>query len=225
MAIAQVASIVKDPSKLKDLFGSTPTLIGDIIVDVLLSETPILSWELTQHPVEAGLDVTDSRYQKPIGAALDCIFCDVEFSIEGLVGDVVGAIASGGSLSDANPFAKATWQEKRDALLELSTLNTFIDVTTPNGEYKNVMIRDVRPLFDKDKSGAYFFRIEFQRVETVSSDIVAVDDSQIPEDLRKKKDKTAATKTAKKAKKGKKAAKKATPKKSSILNDLIGKYI
>ncbi len=45
MSIAQVQSVIEDPSKLKDLFGSTPTLIGDIVVDVLLGETPILSWE------------------------------------------------------------------------------------------------------------------------------------------------------------------------------------
>lgn len=225
MAIAQVASMIKDPSKLKDLFGSTPTLIGDIVVDVLLAETPILSWELTQHPVEAGLDVTDSRYQKPLGVALDCIFCDPEFTLEEFVGDVVGAVASGGSLKDANPFTKATWQEKRDALEALQTKNAFIDVTTPNREYSSMMVKDVRPLFDKDKANAYFFRVELQQVTTATSDIVAVDDSQIPEDLKKKKDTDAAKKTAKKAKKGKKKAETATTKKSSILNDMFGKYL
>jgi len=223
MSIAQVQSVIEDPSKLKDLFGSTPTLIGDIVVDVLLGETPILSWELTSHPVEAGLDVTDSRYQKPVGVALDCIFTDPEFSLDSLVAGAVSAI--GGSLNDANPFAKATWQEKRDALKELQTKNKFIDVITPNDEYKSMMIKDIRPVFGKDHANAYFFRIECQHVQTVSSDIVAIDDSQIPEDLKAKKDAAAAAKTAKKAKKGKKAAEKATPKKSSVLNNLIGKYL
>ena len=225
MAIAQIQSVIEDPSKLKDIFGSTPTLIGDIVVDVLLGETPIHSWDLTTHPVEAGLDVTDSRYKKPVGVALDCIFTDPEFSVTELVGDVVGAIASGGSLADANPFAKATWQEKRDALYELMELNKFIDVTTPNGEYTSMMIKDVRPIFSKDRANAFFFRVEIHNVKTVSSDVVAVDDSQIPEDLKKKKDEDAAKKTAKKAKKGKKAAESATDKKESILNKLIGKYL
>lgn len=225
MAIEQAQGIIEDPSKLKDLFGSTPTLIGDIVVDVLLSEAPLLSWELTAHPVEAGLDVTDSRYQKPVGVTLDCIFTDPEFSIDSLVGGAVGAIASGGSLADANPFAKANWKEKRDALEELSKQNKFIDITTPNGEYKSMMIKDIRPIFDKNKTTAYFFRLEAHKVTTVSSDLIAIDDSQIPEDLKAKKDAAAAAKTAKKAKKGKKAADTATPKKSSVLNNLIGKYI
>jgi len=225
MALPPITSIVKDPSKLKELFGSTPTLIGDIVVDVLLGENQILSWELTKHPVEAGLDVTDSRYQKPVGVSLDCVFCDPEISVSAIAGDLANAIISGGSLSDANPFAKATWQEKRDALRETQTANKLVDVVTPNNEYDSMMIKDIRPIFDKDKSGAYFFRIELERVEVVSSDIVAIDDSQIPEDLKAKKDAAAAAKVAKKKKAGKKTPPVADKKKSSILNDLIGKYL
>ena len=74
MVLPVVQGIIDNPSKLKDLFGSTPTLIGDIVVDVLLSESPTYSWELTKHPVEAGLDIVDSRYQKPVLVSLDCIF-------------------------------------------------------------------------------------------------------------------------------------------------------
>jgi hypothetical protein len=225
MVLAAANQIVKDPSKLKDLFGSTPTLIGDIVVDVLLGENQILSWDLTKHPVEAGLDVTDSRYQKPVGVTLDCIFCDPDFSLGGLAGGLADAIVSKGPLSDANPFSKATWQEKRDALRDLQTGNRFIDVTTPNNEYDSMMIKDVRPIFDKDKADAYFFRIDLERVETVSSDVVAIDDSQIPEDLKAKKDATAAAKTGKKKPKGKQTPKDASKKKSSILNNLVGKYL
>ena len=225
MAITDIQGIIEDPSKLKDLFGSTPTLIGDIVVDVLLGENTNHSWDITKHPVEAGLDVTDSRYKKPAGISMDCIFTGPEFSVTEIVGDVVSALASGGSLKDANPFSKATWQEKRDALYELMNQNLFIDVVTPNTELSSMMISDVRPLFDKDKANAFFFRVECEHVQTVSNDVVAMDDSQIPEDLKKKKDQDAAKKIAKKAKKGKKAAEDATDKKQSILDGLIGKYL
>lgn len=225
MVVPIVQGIITDPKKLKDLFGSTPTLIGDIVVDVLLSESPIYAWDLTKHPVEAGLDVTDSRYKKPVGVALDCIFCDPEFSADALIGNVINAIAQGGSLKDANPFAKATWQEKRDALFELMDLNKIIDCTTPNGEYFGVMIKSVRPTTDKDKSNAFFFRIELESVETVSSEVVAIDDSQIPEDLKAKKDAAAAAKTKGKTRGGKKTTDTASEKKSSVLNNLIGKYL
>ena len=75
------------------------------------------------------------------------------------------------------------------------------------------------------QADVYFFRIELERVQTVSSDIVAIDDSQIPEDLKAKKDAAAAAKAAKKKKAGKKTPETADQKKESILNKLIGKYL
>lgn len=225
MVLPTAIGIIKDPSKLKSLFGSTPTLIGDIVVDVLIGESQALAWDLTKHPVEAGLDVTDSRYQKPVAVSLDCVFCNPDLSLGGLAEGAVASIVSGGSLADANPFAKATWEEKRDALRDLQTSNKLIDVTTPNNEYTSMMIQSIQPIFDKDKSDAYFFRISLERVETVSSDIVAIDDSQIPEDLKAKKDAAAAAKTGKKKPSGKKNTEPAGEKKSSILNNLIGKYL
>ena len=69
------------------------------------------------------------------------------------------------------------------------------------------------------------FRIELESVETVSSEVIAIDDSQIPEDLKAKKDAAAAAKTKGKTRGGKKTTDTASEKKSSVLNNLIGKYL
>jgi hypothetical protein len=216
MAITELTGIIKDPSKLKDIFGSTPTLVDDITIDVLLSETPSYEWDLTKHPVEAGLDVTDSRYKRPVSVTLDCILTNPDFSITNILSTAIGG---------GNPFKVVPWEEKRDALDELMNQNKFIDVVTPNREYSSMMITSVQPMFDKDKSKAYFFRITLERVETVSSEIVNVDPSQIPESLKKAGDSGAKKKTAKAANAGKKAAEKTTEKKESILFKLVGKFI
>lgn len=211
MAITEVQGIISDPSKLKDIFGSTPNLIDDIVIDVILSETPIYSWDIPKHAVEAGTKVGDSRYKKPISLTLDCILTDPDLSVSGIAKSL---------LAGENPFTQATWQEKRDALTDLMDQNKFIDVVTPNDTYDGLMITDVKPIFDKDKSKAYFFRVVFEKVPVVSSEIVSVDESDIPV-----KNKPAAKKTAKKTKAGKKTVQTASEKRSSILNNIVGKYL
>ena len=216
MAIVEIQEFISDPKSLKDIFGSTPNLIGDIPIDVILSETPIHEWDITQHKVDAGLDVTDSRYKRPVGVTLDCILTNPEFSVT----NIASKFISGG-----NPFTEATAKEKKEALEELADRNAFIGVTTPDNEYVSMMIKSISPILDKNKKNAYFYRITLMNVRTVSSTIVAVDDSQIPEDLKKKKKAGSDKKTSKKKKKGKLTAAQAKSKNQSILDKLIGKYI
>lgn len=216
MAITEIAGIIKDPSKLKDIFGSTPTMIGDVVIDVLLSESPSHEWDVTKHPVEAGLDVSDSRYKRPVSVTLDCILTNPDFSVTNIASTLIGG---------GNPFKIIPWEEKRDALTELMDQNKLVDVITPNGEYSSMMVTSAAPMFDKDKSKAYFFRITLEHLIMVSSDITSVDDSQIPEALKKAAQPAAKKKTAKAANAGKKAAGKATEKKESILFKLVGKFL
>jgi hypothetical protein len=218
MVIERTQGIIDDPEQLKELFGTTPTLIDTIPVDVLLSETPTHDWDITSHPVEAGLDVSDSRYKRPVSVTLDCIFTDPDFSIDGILESVVGDIATGGNLDDSTLFRESTWGEKKEALETLAARNVLIDITTPNDTYTSMMIKSIRPLYDKDKSNAFFFRLVADNLEIASSDIVAIDAAEIPDDPQAKK------KTNKTKNKGKKTAVE-DEKKSSVLNNLIGKYL
>jgi len=214
MAITEIQGIIKDPSKLKDIFGSTPILIDDIPVDVLLNETPIYSSDITKHKVEAGLDVTDNRNRRPVGLILECIFTDPDFSL----GNVVGSLLSG-----ENPLAQQTWQEKKGALEALDLANKAIDVVTPLDTYESMMITSIQPTVDVSKSRAFFFKIEFEEIRVVSSDVVAVDDSLVPQKLKEKADPAAKKKTGKLKNAGKKAAGAASPKSESVLSKLLSK--
>ena len=61
-----VIEVIKDPSRLKELFGSTPTKIGDVTVDVLFEEIPDLQWDIPEQRVDVGVDVADTRYQSHV---------------------------------------------------------------------------------------------------------------------------------------------------------------
>jgi len=220
MAIAEIQGIIKDPKKLKQIFGSTPTLIGDIPVDVLLNESPGHDWIITDHPVEAGLDISDSRYKRPVSVALDCVFTNPDYSLD--------TIIAGGA-----PWKQALWYEKKEALEALSNQNIIIDIVTPDNTYENFMIDAIQPTYSKDIHNAFSFRLNAVHIETVSSEIVSVSASQVPKRFVKKdpkKDKIkkkSSMKTKGKHSGGKKTAKKIDPKskKQSILNKLIGKYL
>ena len=106
MSAPSVANIITDPTSLKDLFRSTPILIGDVKIDVLISETPVYDFEVTGRPVEAGLDVTDARIAKPIALTLECIITDDIFEL---------SVSSALSMLDGIQ----TWQDKKTALFAL----------------------------------------------------------------------------------------------------------
>jgi hypothetical protein len=212
MGIAQIASTIKDPGSVSDLLFGTPVLIGELQVDVLRLETATYDYDITERPVETGLDITDARIAKPVTLVMEGILADTDFSISSVAANVAGAIQGGG-------FNLDTWQDKKDALLTLAESNEVIDITTPLNIYFNFMILSVRIDQDKDTSQACFFRAEFKEVRQVSLLSTFVDESQIPKKLQKKKTATntkAQGKASKKGQQGKKATKAAPEKDSSI---------
>lgn len=170
MGIADIANVIKDPSSLLAMFGFVPSLINDIIIDVLERETPSYAWEISRHPVE-GTDVTDSRVKQPTGLTLDCIFTDMQLSAT----NIITSVLNGG-------FSLHTWRDKKEALYTLAESNQVIDVRTPLDLYSNMMIKSITPNQDKTTGSVFAFSIEFERVTTVSSEWGYVDPSDLPVD-------------------------------------------
>lgn len=211
MGIPSPANIVSDPSSLMDMFKSTPILIGEVVVDVLVSETPVYDFEVTARPVEAGLDVTDARIAKPVSLTLECIITDdiIELSLASAL-SLLGGIQ--------------TWQDKKNKLFELKDSNQLIDVITPLDTYDDMVIASLQIDQTKSTSTALFFRISFKNIKLVKTAFGLVDDSAIPEAKKKKKkskhkkgDDSAADKAAEGTKDGENASGS-----SSILADMLG---
>jgi hypothetical protein len=168
MGIAAIA----DMGSLMDLFFSSPPMIGDIVIDVLLDESPTYDYVVTEHPVEAGLDITDTRIERPTGLSLECILTDTAFDPASLA-----KAALQGNLS------MDSWKDKKDTLYKLKSLNKPLNVSTPLNFYKNMMITNITPNATAEKGGAFFFRIEFREIRMVASVIGYVDPSMLPADL------------------------------------------
>jgi hypothetical protein len=174
MGIPSPAGIVSNPSSLMDIFRSTPILIGDIVVDVLVSESPVYDFDITARPVEAGLDITDARIAKPVALALECIITDdiIELSLSSAL-SLLGGIQ--------------TWKDKKNKLFELKDSNQLIDVITPLDTYDDMSIASIQIDQNKSNSTALFFRISFKNIKLVKTAFGLVDDSAIPEAKKKKK--------------------------------------
>jgi hypothetical protein len=210
MGIAQIANVISDPSTLMDMFAPSPILIGDLEIDVLLEESPMFDYDVTDHPVEAGLDISDSRIARPIGVILDCVLTDEAFDPMSVIG---GALT--GSLSFD------TWQDKKAELYKLKDTSQVLNVATPLDTYYNMMITSIMPSITKSTSGGFFFRIELKEIRIVSTAIADIDPSMLPPDLQNQAKDTAKKAGKKKAKGAQKAGKAGTGKSSSILKKLV----
>jgi len=167
--------IITNPKELKKLFGSTPNLIDDVEVDLIISESPSYDNTITERPVEAGLDVTDMKVRKPTGLSLSCIFTDTPKDIKTII-----TTAATGTLN----FDK--WRDKWTSLKEKIELKTVITVVTPLDTYYNMILVSCNPNVTASSGDALFFDCIFKEVRFVSSEIADVDEDAIPKEKKKK---------------------------------------
>jgi hypothetical protein len=88
-------------------------LLGNIIPDLVISESTIDSWEVTAHPVQQGASISDHKYRKPISLKLSMMF-------------------KAGSTSDLSTTYKK--------LLDLQASTALFDVMTPKRIYNNMQL-------------------------------------------------------------------------------------
>jgi hypothetical protein len=201
-----LASAISDPSSLLSMFLGQETLIDDIKVDVVNAGAVESSYDVTQHPVETGLVITDARIEKPLTLTLDAILTDDEIEL---------SVSSAMSMLDG----VQTWKDKRDRLFELQAKAKVITVKTTFKTFSNLLIASVRVNWDKSTSTACWFSINFQQVKIVQSAISAIGMDQLPEEISSKAT-DASDKAGKKgagaASKGSQSAEEASEKESSL---------
>lgn len=201
-------ALITDPQRLKDLFGSSPTMIGKLKIDVLQQEIPDFGWDIPTHRVDVGTDVADSRYQRPVGVVLECVLLDPEYSLTNVVSTAIG----GGS------FDNDDWRTKRDKLMSAIGKNELITAVTPSGfDYSSMMVDAIQPDLRPQTSGGFFFRISLRKVEIVSSELLGIDVSLLPDELKRAKNAQAETKKKGNKNQGKRKALTADERKKSIL--------
>jgi hypothetical protein len=190
-------AVIRNVDELRAYFGLNAVLIGDLPIDVLRSETPVYDYDLTEHPVESGFDITDARIERPIGVTLECILTDTDLSAR-----AVGTAA----LNDTLGYD--SWKDKRDRLYEIRDSSEVLDVVTPLDRYESMTITSLRVDQTPGTASALFFRVDLREVRFVSSIITGVDDAAVPKKKKAKKpDNNADKKTKEEVNKGTKQTK------------------
>lgn len=218
MGFAQLANIIANPRELAKFFGFAPIIVGDIIIDVLRSETPVFEYEITERPVEAGLDITDNRLKRPTGLNLDFVLTDTVLDPASITAAVSAGVLTGG-------LPPLTASAKYAAFKELAEKNQIIDVYTPLDSYTNMMIKTLRFSQDKDTASAAFGSVELREVRIVASEINILDSAQLPAKIKQQEtqaNKDMGKKTSTQAQKGKQGTSATSSKDSSTLFDLFG---
>lgn len=216
MGLPDVANLIKNPSELLERLGLTPAKINDIVIDVLRSELPTHDFEVTEHPVETGISINDTKIKRPLVVSLDAIFTDAETDAVGVVTKFIG---TGQDLL-------ATWQEKKTAIYELMNSNELITVTTEHDTYPDMLLTSVRPIRERGNTRAWFVQLDFKHISIVSSEVASVSEADLPAELKEEEKETGKDrkkerrKQKKKDNRGKEQAKEATQPRKSILRQL-----
>ena len=202
--------VIQDP--IGAIVGSLvpePFFIGGVEVDVTNLEKKSLRYTVSKHPVEAGLDISDNRYKEPTRVRIEGEMTDTPLGLDAALATAITAAAGGPG------FQLLTWRDKKEALEAVADSHEVIDIVGRLDVYLDMTLTLVDVSETPNTAGYYPFTIEAEESRQVSSEIVSVDPSQIPKDLRDLEtagQKEARGKTSKAAKKGAKQTKPAVDK-------------
>ena len=137
-------------------FGKTKVKIAKskleyVELDASISETHSFDTVITDHPVEAGSNVSDHVRVSPLRLKISGVVSNTPLSLTQVNLNPIRADEALGTL--------LTWQENADRLT----------VTTSLLPYENMLLKSCSVQRDKDKSNAVFMDLEFQQVVLAES--------------------------------------------------------
>jgi hypothetical protein len=155
------------------ILGAPPSFIGPIsepiIIDVLESESPEYSSEVTRDAVECGVDITDHVLEKPDSVTMDCIFTDPQLSLSGMA----AAVASG----------FMSWKDKRDSLVRFQKAGQPVIMSLPSGFYMGYIIESISPTYTAQSGDCFRCRVTCVKINVVASSIGIVNIALLPPEL------------------------------------------
>lgn len=156
---------------LETVHRPSRTKIGDIEIDVVLTESSTDSAETTDHPVEQGFDVSDHARLKPVTLQITGIISNTPVGavqsqrVVSLGGGVTFTSVSTERVGGAIGFAERAAADLRK-LLEARQLVT---VTTSKRVYTDMMLTDLITPRDGKTGDALTFQATFKRVRIVQN--------------------------------------------------------
>jgi len=135
--------------------------IGEIELDIIVSESTNTSSTITSNPVENGSDVNDNIIINPM-----------TFSISGIISDT--KVAPFGGLNTIDKFTKDSTPSKEawEELLELQAKRVPFTLVTNLKAYDNVVIENLSTTQDKDTSNSLNFKANLKEIIFVGSEVL-----------------------------------------------------
>lgn len=125
--------------------------VGDIELDIIITESATATARVTENPVEHGADTNDHIIIEPMA-----------FTTEGVVSNI--SSTTFGSPSSTN--AREAWE----ALLELQASKVPFTLVQGLKTYDNVVILSLSEAQDKDTSNGLFFTSAMKEINLVGTD-------------------------------------------------------
>jgi len=162
----------------ENLFIRTKRTIGGIQLDSVIEETHTNTVELTQNPVESGVDITDHAIAIPKSLRLQAVVTDSPLGLASL-GVIIDSITSLFGTSTPSNITRS--QQAYQALVALQENREPIIVVTRLAVYDNMIITNIDVKQDKDTSQIVLLNIDLQQVIITQSQIISVPASDLPE--------------------------------------------
>lgn len=143
------------------LYKATKAKIGAIELDASLTESHDAEVDVTEHPVERGVDVADHIRPKPETVTIEGLVSNRPIGLGGLSSIPV----VGGFLTDNESRAQTALTK----LIELKDSGTTLTLTTAIKKYENMVMTSLKYPRDAKLGGSVKFTAVFKRIHIVET--------------------------------------------------------
>ena len=160
----------------ENLFIRVQRSIGGIQLDSTLEESHNNTVELTQNPIEAGVDITDHAITRPKIVRLRAVVTDSPLGVAAFA-KIVDTITGFFGTSTSSNITRS--QQAYNALVVLQEAKEPITLTTRLVVYENMIITGIESSQDKDTSRAAFMDITLEQIIITESKVVTVSNENL----------------------------------------------
>lgn len=162
----------------ENLFIRVKRSLGGIQLDSVIEESHDNTVQLTQNPVEDGVDISDHAIVRPKKVRLKAIVTDSPLGAAAFTQIIDSITSLFGSSTESNITRS---QQAYKLLVLLMENREPIVVTTRLVVYDNMVITSIKVTQDKDTSRAVFLDIGLEQVIITESQIIAVPSQNLQE--------------------------------------------
>lgn len=154
------------------VFGTGPKLkIAELDVEVAISETHESAVQVTQNPVENGVDITDHVQVLPRKLQIEGAISDTPISF---LSGVRSVLSGAFNLLTTGDFGKSSTATAYDTLRNILNTKEIVEIATGFDLYENMIMTSLRVPRDANSGSVMRFIATFQEVVTVSSSLIAI---------------------------------------------------